>query len=128
MGGRRRSKKSKSRKNRKTRRGGFAPASFEGAVRGADGQPAGAAFTAAGVSGSHVNMNASNYGGAPSTAAGYSGGRRSRKHRSRKHRSRRMRGGSDGSRVFTEFRGESIGGNAPSAAIRGPVYTGSQPS
>jgi hypothetical protein len=127
MGGRRRSKKSKSRKNRKTRRGGAAPPSFEGAIRGADGQPAGAAFTAVSTAGLHP-VAGSSYSGAPSTAAGYSGGRRSRKHRHRRHRSRRMRGGSDGSRVFTEFRGESIGANAPSAAVRGPVYTGSQPS
>jgi hypothetical protein len=132
--GRRSRKLKKSKKSRKqsrrTRRGGFAPASFAGAITGANGQPAGADFRAVGVSGSSANPNASNYTqSAAGTYAAYGG--RKRGSRSRKYRSRGgggTGGGGEGSRIFTSYGGESVGASAPGAAIRGPVYTGSQPS
>ena len=134
LGGRRRrnTKKHSHRRRHRTRRGGFAGASFGGIVDGMNGQPAGAAFTAVGVSG-ETPYAASNYGGAPSTANGYSGGRR-RSRRGRKSRKSRHRmrggggtggGGESGSRIMTSYGGESIGASAPGAAVRGPVYTGS---
>lgn len=131
MGGRRRrhtkkSKKHSRRHRRHTRRGGFAPASFSGAVLGANGQPAGAAYGAVGVSGSSANPNASSYAGAPDTMKAYGGGRRRRGRKTR----RRMRGG-DASPMGGEghggmssaFGGESVGFNAPGAAVHYGVST-----
>ena len=85
-GGRRRTKKHARRRRHRTRRGGFAPASFSGAVAGMNGQPAGADFRAIGVSGAGPGYEASSYG--------QKGGRRSRRGRRGHRRSRRrMRGG-----------------------------------
>ena len=125
-GGRRRHTR-KSRKTRKvrrtrhSRRGGFAPASFQGVVTGANGQPAGAQFGAVGVSTSSPNTNASNYTGAADTSAGYSGGRRRRGRKSRKTRRHRMRGGTGGQSVGYGFAGESVGGTAVGRPVWGPV-------
>jgi hypothetical protein len=103
MGGRR-TRKHKTRKHkRKTRRGGAAFPSFGSTVTGANGQPAGASFTAVGTAGA-THYAASSYNGAPSTSSGYEGGRRSR--RSRRSRRHRMRGGTGGEGVGYGFRGE----------------------
>jgi hypothetical protein len=130
-GGRRRhTKKSKKHSRRRhTRRGGAALASYNGPVLGQGGQPAGASFSAVGVSGATPNTNASNYGGAPSTSTGYSGGRRSRRGRKSHRRSRhRMRGGNasapmggegKGGGVATSFVGDIGGANWPIAGRDG---------
>ena len=132
-GGRRRhTKKSKKHSRRRhTRRGGAAFASAGQPVLGQGGQPAGLEFSAVGVSG-QTPYAASSYNGAPSTANGYSGGRR-RSRRGRKSRKSRHRmrggggtgaGGDAGSRIATEFRGPVSGVNW-GVAERGAVYTGS---
>jgi hypothetical protein len=137
--GRRHTKKSKKshiRRRRHTLRGGVALPSFNGAVSGANGQPAGPDYSASGLSG-RAFYPASNYTtGSPSTASanGYSalGGRRRKSGKSRRKSRRGMRGGGGtggggefGSRIMTSYGGESIGASAPGAAVRGPVYTGS---
>jgi hypothetical protein len=140
--GRRHTKKSKKSHTRRhgrrrhTLRGGVALPSFNGAVSGANGQPAGPDYSASGLSG-RAFYPASNYTtGSPSTASanGYSalGGRRRKSGKSRRKSRRGMRGGGGtggggefGSRIMTSYGGESIGASAPGAAVRGPVYTGS---
>jgi len=126
-GGRRR----RSKKHRRTRRGGFAPASFRGAVEGMGGQPAGPDFGAVSVSGPTPNTNASNYGQATAgTYASYGGRRRSRRSRkTRRSRRHRMRGGGgtggggEISRIFAGYQGDTIG---PAGAIRVAAPAGSQ--
>ena len=134
-GGRRRRHTKKHRRSRRrhTRRGGFAPAGIIGTIPGQSGQPAGADFRAIGVSGGTPDSNASNYGGAPSTAVAYGGRRRSRRGRKSRRSRYRMRGGGGtggggelSSRIFAGYGGESVGGNAPGAAVREAAPAGVQ--
>jgi hypothetical protein len=115
MGGRR-TRKHKTRKHkRKTRRGGAAFPSFGSTVTGANGQPAGASFTAISTAGT-APYAASSYNGAPSTSSGYEGqGGRRRSRRSRRSRRHRMRGGTGGEGVGYGFRGEVGDTNWPIA-------------
>jgi hypothetical protein len=117
--GRRRTKKSK-KSRRRTRRGGFAPASFQGAVLGANSQPAGAQFGAVGVSGSTANPNASSYTqNTAGTYAAYGGRRKSKGRKSR--RRYRMRGGTGGMSIGYGFTGDPVGGVAVGRSVIAPV-------
>lgn len=132
-GGRRRrhTKKHSHRRRRHTRRGGAAFADF----RTVENYPGGHVDVrgATSVAEKTANTEASNYGGAPSTANGYSGGRRRSRRGRKSRRSRhRMRGGggtgagSDtGSRIQASFVGPVSGVNW-GVAERTGVYTGSQ--
>lgn len=122
MGGRRRHTK-KHKRSRRTR-GGFTAPNYQGAL--------GPGINAPMWNGPSVSTTTPvvvGYGAAPSTMSGY--GRKTRHRRSRKtrrHHRRSMRGGSDGSRVFTSFTGEPVGGVAVGAVVRSGVATGVQPS
>ena len=121
MGGRRRRHTKKHKRSRRTR-GGFTAANYNGELAEGIHAP-----NWTGPSVSTPNPVIVGYGAAPSTMKAYGGGRRSRKTR-RRHRRRSMRGGSDGSRVFTSFTGEPVGGVAVGAVVRSGVATGVQPS
>ena len=123
MGGRRRHTK-KHKRSRRTRGGFTAPSMSRVETTNAGNI---AVWEGTGVSGSQPVV--SGYNAAPSTMSGY--GRKTRHRRSRKtrrHHRRSMRGGSDGSRVFTSFTGEPVGGVAVGAVVRSGVATGVQPS
>jgi hypothetical protein len=103
LGGRRRRQSKKTRRTRSRRfRGGEFP-SFQGAVLGANGQPAGAMSTGYTVStGSAV----------AASHQPVSGGRRTRRRRHRRSR-HRMRGGTGGMGVGYGYSGDTINGMRP---------------
>jgi hypothetical protein len=104
-GGRRRRQSKKTRRTRSRRfRGGEFP-SFQGAVLGANGQPAGAMS-----SGYTVSTGAA----VPSSYEPVSGGRRRSRRGRKSRRSRhRMRGGTGGMGVGYGFTGDTIAGTKP---------------
>jgi hypothetical protein len=119
-GGRRRTKKHKRHTRRRYTRGGFTAAS----LKGVENYPGGHVDVRSGVTMSGSNFETLGYNGSPSGLVAYGGRRRGRKTRRRR---RSMRGGSDGSRVFSSFAGESVGGTAPGSAVHSGVATGVQP-
>jgi len=99
-------RRTKHQRRRRYRGGEFASAA--GMIAGQNGQPAGMAYTGANISGTE-------FGGA--SYAPTTGGRRlTRRHRHRR-RHRRQRGGTGGMGCSSGFGGESIGANAPGAAV-----------